>query len=310
MALAYLILAHKNPRQVARLFRAVHHPDDVVVLHFDRRADRALHQLGAELAGAHPNVRLLRPRPILWGGYQMAAAQIEAMAAALRADAVWHHFINLTGQDFPIKPRAQLEAHLAARTEASFVSWFDPLRTSLWANARERLTRHHVEWAWLDRLLRVPGLGRQVRRIVGGQNRLPHVPGYRRRWPGFFHYYGGANHVVLSRAACRHLTESPDARRIIRWLRPAGHANEIIYQSVLLNSPLAGTIVNGHLWEIDFPPHAPHPRTLTTADYDRLLRSPRYFARKFDESVDARVLDQLTEHLGVAAAEAVPAPPA
>ena len=296
MALAILILAHKNVRQVARLFDVVHRPDDLVLLHFDRRAPRSLHRLGRELARRHANVILLRPRIVLWGGYRMVGIQLEAIAAALRSPVAWTHFINLTGQDFPLKPISEIAAWLAARPQQSFVSWFDPVFVPTWADARDRLARYYIEWPWLDRLLRIPGLGRRLRRLLRWEKALPHLTGYRRTWPDF-HYYGGANHVALHRAACDYLCHSPDARRIIRWLRHSSHANEILFQTTLLNGPLAPTLVNTDLREIDFPPHAAHPRTFTSADLERLAHSPHFFARKFDEAVDARVLDALTHRL-------------
>jgi hypothetical protein len=296
MSLAILILAHKNARQVARLFDVIHRPDDVILLHFERRAAAALHRLGRKLAAAHPNVILLRSRAVLWGGYRMVGVQLEAIAAARRRPEPWTHFINLTGQDFPLKPIAEISAYLAARPATSFVSWFDPVYQNYWSDARDRLARYYFEWPWLDRLLRVPGLGRRLRRLLRWENDLPHLTGYRRPWPDF-HYYGGANHVILSRAACDYLTTAPAAREIARWLKHAAHANEILFQTALLNSPLAPTIVNTHLREIDFPPHAPHPRTFTSADFERLARSPKFFARKFDETVDAGVLDRLARRL-------------
>jgi hypothetical protein len=296
MALAFVILAHKNASQVARLFRAIHRPDDMVLLHIDRRADPALHRLGRELARTHSNVVLLRSRSILWGGYQMAAVQIEAIAAALRISDRWHHFINLTGQDFPIKPIGQLEAHLAAQPEANYVSWFDPLASPLWHHARERLTRYHLEWPWLERVLRLRGVGRRVRQLLHWKNELPYITGLNRKWPEF-HYYGGANHVILSRAGATYVSADPAARRITRWLKHASHANEIVFQTVMLNGPLASTVINDHLREIDFPAHSQHPRTFRSSDFDRLVQSPDFFARKFDEAVDAQILDCLTKHL-------------
>lgn len=296
MALAILILAHKNARQVARLFDVIHRPEDLILLHFERRASAALHRLGLQLAREHSNVVLLRPRAVLWGGYRMIGVQLEAIAAALRRPVPWTHFINLTGQDFPLKPTVEIADYLAARPDTSYVSWFDPVYQPFWNDARERLDRYYFEWPWLDRVLRVRGLGRHLRRILRWQNDLPHITGYRRPWPNF-HYYGGANHVILNRAACNYVTSDPAARDVARWLRHSAHANEILFQTVLLNSPLAPTIVNTHLREIDFPPHSPHPRTFTSADFDRLTRSPKFFARKFDETVDARVLDRLTHYL-------------
>lgn len=301
MSLAFFILAHKNARQIERLFQALYRPQDVIILHFDRRAPASLHRLGRELARHHKNVHVLPSRAILWGGYRMAATQIAGMDVALRASPSWHHFINLTGQDFPIKPIADLDAHLAAQPDANYVSWFDPVYKPLWNNARERLSRYYLEWLWLERLLRVPGFGRRLRKLLGWKNRLPHIPAYERTWPDF-HYYGGANHVILSRAGCNYMVSNPEARRITRWLAHSAHANEIVFQTVLLNSPLAHTVVNSHLREIDFPPHTPHPRTFRGSDFDRLVASRNFFARKFDESVDSAILDRLAAHLGADAA--------
>lgn len=299
MPLAYLILAHRNPAQVARLFKALHHPEDTFVLHFDRRAPAELHTLGRELAAAHPaNVFMLPSRSILWGGGVMSEVQIEAMGAALEASAAWRHFINLTGQDFPLRSRAAILARLEASPDANYIGWHDPLASGLWKNARERIEHYHLEWPWLHRLLAVPGLGRRLRAVLGWTNRIPYVPGYRRRWPDFFRYYGGANHVVLTREACHHLLKSPHARRIRRWLLPAAHANEIVFPSVLLNSPLAHTVINDHLRAVEFPnPASPNPRTFTSADLPRLLASPALYARKFDDKVDAAVLDALQAHI-------------
>ena len=226
----------------------------------------------------------------------MAAVQIEAMAAALRVSDRWHHFINLTGQDFPLKPIGELDSYLAAHPEANYVSWFDPLTTQFWGNAENRVTRYYLEWPWLERILRVRGVGRPLRQVLHWQNELPHLPGVNRKQPRF-HYYGGANHVILSRVGAKYVASDPDAQRIAHWLRHAAHANEMIFQTVMLNGPLASTIVNCHLREIDFPSGSPHPRTFISSDFERLVQSSRFFARKFDEAVDAEILDRLTEHL-------------
>lgn len=295
MSLAFLILAHRQPAQVARLFETVYHPDDCFVLHFDRRAPEELHALGRELSAKHPNVCVLPAREIVWGGPQMAETQIQAMAIALVSHPRWTHFLNLTGQDFPLRNRAGMLARL--EPGRSYLSWFDPLSDGLWRNARERLQRRHLAWPWLQRLLAVPGLGRRLRALLGWRGRVPSVPGWRRHLPRSFHCYGGANHVVLARAAARYLVADPAALRIRRWMRGAAHSDELVFQTVLLNSPLAPTLVNTSLREIDFPRDAPHPRTFTQADLPRLLGSDALVARKFDVTVDAGVLDILQSRL-------------
>lgn len=296
MSLAFLILAHRSPAQVEQLFWSLHHRDDCFVLHFDRRAPAALHALGEQLAARHPNVRVLPSRRIVWGGPAMVDVQIAAMEAALAADARWTHFLNLTGQDFPLQRREAMMARLPAGR--SYLSWFDPFAAEApWRNARERVDRLHLPWPWLQALLGLPGIGHRLKTLFGWRNRLPAVPVWRRRPPGFFRIYGGANHVVLAREAAAYLSSDPAARRIRRWLRHSAHADELVFQSVLLNSPLAASLENTSLREIDFPAHAPHPRIFTSADLPRLTGSPALIARKFDPAADARVLETLQSRL-------------
>ncbi|MEO6567241.1 MAG: beta-1,6-N-acetylglucosaminyltransferase [Opitutaceae bacterium] len=297
MALTYHILAHKNAAQIARLFRTLSHPDDFFVLHFDRRAPAALHALGRELAAKHTNVRVQPAETVVWGGPKISNLQIGAMAIALAQGAGWTHFINLTGQDFPLCSRGERIARINRRPTANYLSWFDPLKTTHWSNARERLERWHLHSAVLARLLRLPGLGRRLRAALGWGNQLPYVPGLRRRWPDFFLYFGGSNYTVLTREACRHIVSDPVANRIRRWLDHSAHADEIVFQSILHSGALAPTLVNQDWREIDFPSHSPHPRTFLRSDLERLSATENLFARKFDEQVDSEILDRLEQRV-------------
>jgi hypothetical protein len=297
MALAYHILAHKNPAQVRRLFQAIFHEDDTFVLHFDRRAPAALHKLGRELRKAHPNVILQHSERVLWGGPQIPDLQITAMAQALARSQGWSHFINLSGQDFPLRPRSEILTLLQSEPSTNFVNWFDPLTTHYWSNAKSRLARWYLHWPWLHSLLEIRGIGRRLKKLAGWANQFPSLPGYHRAEPKFFRYFGGSNHAVLSRAACSYIESDPCARRIRRWLSHSAIPDESIFQSVLLNSPLASTIVNHHRRYFEFSPGTPHPRTFRLEDFDLLIKSDAWFARKFDEAVDAQILDRLEQHV-------------
>ena len=299
VSLAYALLTHKNPHQLERLFRSIYHPEDVFVIHVDRRAEPALHVAAKKLSDQYANVEVLNSRSIVWSGFEMAQVQMDAMAAAFKMDSQWTHFINLTGQDFPIKSREQIVEFLKASPATSFISWFDPLATPYWNNAKERVSRYYLESAFLQKLLYFPGIGRRIRKLFGWYAR-PALPFYRREIPTDFKYYGGSNHGVFSREATQYLTQSAEAKRIIKWVKPTLHANEIVFQTVLLNSPLKDNLKNTDLREIDFNPASPHPHIFTIGDLDTLIHSPQLFARKFDESLDGEVLDRLEAHLQVA----------
>jgi hypothetical protein len=79
----------------------------------------------------------------------------------------------------------------------------------------------------------------------------------------------------------------------VRFFEHAYVPDEMFFQTLLLNSPLASTIVNDDLRLIKWP----GPAILTAADWNDILRSPDLFARKFDENVDASILDSIDRDL-------------
>jgi hypothetical protein len=82
--------------------------------------------------------------------------------------------------------------------------------------------------------------------------------------------------------------------RFMRFFRHAGIPDESFFQTILLNSPLAGSVVDDDLHYADWSEGRSHPRTLGLADLDRVLASGELFARKFD---DQRVLDAIDERV-------------
>jgi hypothetical protein len=298
MSLAIHILAHKQPTQVERLIAAVLRPENLIVLHLDRRASSDLHSLGQKFAAAHSNVLLQRPREVIWFGWQGLHAQLEAMAIALKHFAGWTHLITLSGADFPLQPIEITAAQLAQKPATSFVSWFNPSQQKLWCDAKQRVERFHLASPRLQRVLQIPLLGRKLRSLFGWNNYpLPWVPGIRRRYPAGMPYLGGSNWCVLARPACEWLTRDRKAVSFANWIRNVGNPDEMYFQSTLCGGIYDGVVENGSGHFIEFSPDSASPRVFTREDFDRLLASGKPFARKFDENFDPVILDRLEEHL-------------
>ena len=303
MGLAYCILAHKNLAQIARLLRAIAHPDNVCVLHYEKRAPRSEHEALARMAREFSNVHILPARSILWGRFSVVGAQLEAMGKCLALADRWSHFITLSGQDFPLKSQAEMIAELEAARRNSFLSFFDPFTEPLWKNLADRISRVYIESPMLEAFLKIRFIGRQFRRLCGWTDRMPFVPFVKRANPSWFRYMGGSNHVILSREAASYIVNNPDARRIIQWLKCSGIPDETVFQSVLLNSPLAASVVNDDrraiFWE---SPGSPSPITFTRTHIEWLRearRQGKLFARKFDSGVDDEVICEMEKDLNL-----------
>ena len=90
----------------------------------------------------------------------------------------------------------------------------------------------------------------------------------------------------------QYLEENDNVRRFFRM---TWGADELVFQTILLNSPLKSKLVNDHLRYIKFKKKASSPEILTIADKDTLINSDKFYARKFDAGVDDKILDLLDE---------------
>ena len=275
MKLAYVIAAHHYPHQLERMLHAVFDERNLYLIHVDRAASRDVHDVAERFAKDRPNVHVLASRRLVWGGPSLVYAQLAAMSEALKSG-TWDYFINLSGQDYPLRSQAEIRDELASRGPGkNFLEVLDFETSS--ASIRPRLRYYHVEFRGRLRRLRI--------------HRAP---------PRGMKVYWGSNFIILGRAFCEFLQTAPLAARCLRYFRFAKSSDEFFFQTAFMNSPFAGTLIPDNRRLIVWDGGA-HPRTLTAADRERVLASDALFARKFDESVDSTLLDELDLRLQPAA---------
>jgi hypothetical protein len=118
-----------------------------------------------------------------------------------------------------------------------------------------------------------------------------HVPG--RRTP-----FQGGQFFTLSRSLTSLVVQMSRAQpRYRRFYRRTAVPDESYFQTLVMNSPRAPSVVNNDLRYEDWSENTSHPKVLTEADLPALLRSPSLFAKKFDSAIDGRLLDLIDEHV-------------
>ena len=156
MRLAYVVQAHREPAQVARLIDAVAADGAAVALAWDLKAGSGfVPAIRASLRGpARASLIVLPPTDNAWGGWSLPAALVAGYGALLREGGRWDVAINLSGQCLPTQPADALRARLAAAPGASFMECFELERE--WPAALPRVRRWHVEWRGRIRDTRLP----------------------------------------------------------------------------------------------------------------------------------------------------------
>jgi len=274
---AYFILAHRSPEQLRWLVEAIADPRDVILLHVDLKSLLGIKperngtwRMARRLAREHENIRLLRPRFTNWGGWSLAQILLDAIEIAIQTSPDWTHFINLSGQCFPIKPVETIRERLAASNDRVFVEMrpFALLPPDDW----------HLRWH--------PAI------------ELPHkaykLPGPRRPPTNFELQYKGSQWCILPRAFCEWQRRAPVNHRIRRYLRRLLLSDELIIQTLVRNGPWRDRVAPHYGREIVWP----GPKVMTMSDWPRLQQSPAFFARKFDPAVDEQIIATLAREHG------------
>lgn len=217
-----------------------------------------------------PNVVVLPSRFTNWGGWSLSQILLDTIRLALARDATWTHFINLSGQCYPIKPVEHIR---------------DTLAQSGGAVHAELLTIAELpDDDWHHRSIRMFETPVKAHILKGAQ---PAPESFAIR-------HKGSQWVMLPRDFCQWVATAPVTLDVSRYLKRRLLSDELIMQTLIANSPFHDRLAHHYgraiLW--------PGPKVLMSNDFDWLSQSDAFFARKFDCAHDAVILECLARQIG------------
>lgn len=288
MRLAYLILAHKNIDQLARMINALAHENVTFFLHIDSKASFNEEDFLASLK-SNVDMYLLEPRvSMTWGGFRLVETTIHLLSLCLdNCDADYISLIS--GQDFPLRPHNELCAHLQTNYGKEFVD-HQPVPDNIYWNGYFGTTRYEKFWM-------VDEIGINNSKILVNRQL---AEGIFRKFPYEMKPYGGSQWFTITSKCARYildfLNNHPDYLPFFRFtLVP----DEIFFVSIVANSDFKDRIINNNLRYIDWHSGPEHPRLLTDTDYNLMKQSGSFFARKFENFHDSNILDILEAKLKI-----------
>lgn len=277
---AYFILVHRLPEQFKRMFRAIYVPGNQYLIHIDRSSGPDLQADIKAFLEPYQNVATLDAKPAAWGGYSLVDAELRGMQKLLEMNAGWTHFINLSGQDFPLKTQSYIKDFLRLNGNKQFIRAVD--QNKVRPETLNRLSHFFIE-----------AFGRIFRTGV-----------QRAAMPGVTPYIG-TQWKVVTRGFCEFVCHDERVRPFRKFYRRSLIADEGFFQTLMMNRGIHGAVVNDDLRTIDWVPDGDvklRPRTFNKSDTMRLTLSADFFARKFDANEDSIILDHLEQHLKTPAA--------
>lgn len=269
MTVGYLILAHREPRQIIRLLRTIRRQSaGPVVVHVDRKAGGVLRKVRAAVADLK-DIAVISSRSVHWGGFSIVQAALDGARELLTRWPDVSHVKHLSGQDYPLRPLHEFEAYAAQLGGRSALE-FHAMPTAEWGpeGGMERLNRY-----W----------------IYTGKRRVA-LPFARRRIPAA-DYYGGSAFWCLSRPHLEFVLNRDDALSAV--FQRSFISDETYFPTLLMNSPFHAELLNTPLTFTVWRQRSPSPDPLTYYDRHEAAASGSFFGRKFDPFLSVELMDWL-----------------
>ncbi|WP_300602287.1 beta-1,6-N-acetylglucosaminyltransferase [Niabella sp.] len=284
MKQAILITGYKNIHSFIDIINCFDKERFSFYLHIDKRSP-----LDTTPLQAYRNVFISTRYAVTWGGENhLKAILLLAKTALQDPDNAFFHLI--TAEDFPVKP---MNAFYELDLTRNYLS-FSEMPAPFWGpdGGMDRI-RYYQFYNWMD--VKKPYRRAIIYRLLKFQKIL----GFKRAYPANFpKLYGGATYWSLNRDALRYVIDYTDQNSA--FLRRFNHtwcSEEIYFQTLILNSPFAHTVVNDDLRYIDWSGKRGYPAFLDETDFPQLIASGKLFARKINDSKSGNLKQLLIQYL-------------
>lgn len=286
-------MAHTNIQQLKKLLRLLDDERNDIFLHIDKRIEKVdFDSLTKQCQRS--NVIIIPNRiKINWGGVSIMRAELELLSMAVNTNK-YEYYHLLSGMDLPIKSQDYIHNYFKANNGYEFISF--------WTVKPSMLTRfkYYTVFPEGERwfILRI------INHIVKG---IQMLIGYR------------INRNINFRVGSQWFSITDDlARYVIKqkdWLeqifKNTSTCDEVFLQTLVWNSPFKNKLFSkgslksqkehnmDNIRLIDWTrgESIRHPWVFRAEDAEKLAEAPQLFARKFDENVDAVIVEHIFNKL-------------
>jgi hypothetical protein len=220
MPVAYVILVHEAPYQVARLLWALWDRDNTYIVHVDAKIHEDFFRLIVAMAKAYDNVFVVRGKGGTWGGYSLVRFVLASIRYALKANDSWNHLVVLSGTHLPL---------CSAKETCGFLSD----KKSVMSAVEIPVTLDQKENGIMDKW--ESGI---AQRIIYEYKELPGIAVLRNQLRAAIpnsRFYYGSQWMVLARKHCLFLL-SAECTEWEKFFESSLIPDEMFFQTCLLNN--------------------------------------------------------------------------
>ncbi|SMP25833.1 beta-1,6-N-acetylglucosaminyltransferase [Chryseobacterium profundimaris] len=217
--IAYFIMVHHKPDVFRAMFEKIYTKDQFYLIHIDRKAKPETTEEIQLYLIQYPNAFILESMNIVPGGFSMIQAELNAMEYLLNVSREWDYFINLSGEDYPLKSQNIIRMFLTANRGRNYLFYYD--QKFYRPDTLQRIQNHFTE------------LTHKISSLI-----------YKREFMNGVIPYIGGKWFMFTRETCAFLINNKRVMDFedyyLHTLLPA----ESFFQTVLMNTIFKDIIVN------------------------------------------------------------------
>lgn|GEM_PF-6117346 len=298
VSIAWIINAYQKPLQIIHLIDRICGPRDTVWLHYDKKSSRLEFDYIRNHYRSDARVHCVQKYRMYWGGVQIIRSDVLLGKQLLASNTEFDYVIHLTGTTYPIASDNALRQYLSANKGKTFVQ-LDP-DERVHANGSERsryFAKEHFGVTPGRNIPKYDALGKLPYKInlkrLRLLNRLGIGPGAVSLPKAFPEIYRGFVHNIIYRDHYRRVFACDAFSRFFKEMKHISCPDEVFFNTLLLNQVPRESLETTNNLLATYWEKSASPINLAMDDIDRLLKSGRYFARKFEDLDVIKTIDRI-----------------
>ena len=223
----------------------------------------------------------IKRKRVTWGAFSQVNCELRLLKTATKT---YHNFYHLlSGADLPIKSQDKIHNYFEENSETEFLSIHEGVMET--KNYRDRIQVYH----FLQGLVGNKKSDSIVFKIEWGLLKLQELLNVDRLKKTNLVFQKGTNWFSITHKLAQYVvSEAPQIRKGYKWTKCA---DEVFLHTLAWNSQFRDRIQSDSKRMIDWKRGRPY--TFRLDDFDALMNSPCFWARKFNEDIDPNIVSKI-----------------
>lgn len=284
-------MVHKNGYVLEKMIQMLDFLGDDIYFHIDKKCKDFNLTKYKKLVKSSKIYVVDNPVNVTWGSYSQILAELRLLKKA-RKNGEYQYYHLLSGQDLVLKTPKQLHKYM----DQYFGKIFIRSKVITKENNKWVYNRASVDHIFVNRKKLKNRFCRKVLGLLDKTYTFIQIKLLKRDLvisKGIQLSYGG-NWFSLPEYAVDTILNN--TAKIEKYFRKSENADEIFVQSILREEGLK--TVDNDLRLVDWSRGSnAHPYVFKEEDYNEIMKSGKLYARKFDESIDKKIIDQIFNNI-------------